>query len=201
MKSDIKKNDSVVLKGLPVAPFSLFSPPFSLAPIHYGYCQGPDKNHCTSSSYSLEDRRQKEWQTHVNMYRRKTNAPSFSAHPCRESAFWLCHSESCDHSRPLVTEVHFTLQVVWCLSSNSGLKLSWVQVNGKNQHVRVEYTPNATQNGFTWKQSACLCTFTPAHRQRHNWAIHDSSMTNKWGNEVCWIHRKTKTGFQVKSGM
>lgn len=70
----------------PFLSFSLPGPPFSLTPIHYGYCQVPDKNHCASSSYSQEDRRQKEWQTHVKIYWRKTNAPSFCASSCRESA-------------------------------------------------------------------------------------------------------------------
>lgn len=34
--------------------------PSSFAPIHDGYCQGPDRDNCGPSFYSTEDMRQKE---------------------------------------------------------------------------------------------------------------------------------------------
>lgn len=170
----------------PFLSFSLPGPPFSLTPIHYGYCQVPDKNHCASSSYSQEDRRQKEWQTHVKIYWRKTNSPSFSASSCRESALLatLSFGELLSQQGTRDRRAH---------SSHSKCCDVWTVTADRNYiwHPYVEYMPkcNTHKNKKKKKKvqvettgmSPCPCMFTLAHKWRHNRELFTNrSMTNTW---------------------
>lgn len=196
----------------PFLSFSLPGPPFSLTPIHYGYCQVPDKNHCASSSYSQEDRRQKEWQTHVKIYWRKTNSPSFSASSCRESALLATLSfgellsqqgtrDRCAHSS------HSKCCDVWTVTADRNY--IW--------HPYVEYMPkcnthkNKKKKRFKWRRQACrhvrACLLSLTSEDiTESYSLTEVWQTHEW-NAACWNYRHnppkktTKNRFWVKSGM
>lgn len=84
---------------------SLSTAPSSLTPIHNGYCQGSDRDHCAPSFYSLEDMRQKKWQTHVKVYWRKQLPNKMQLHSLCQSLLGQknshlnLHSEDVLHGR------------------------------------------------------------------------------------------------------
>lgn len=86
-----KKKGQCSVKRASCSPFlqSLSTAPSSLAPIHNGHCEGPDRRHCAPCFYSLEDTRHKTM-AHTCEDKLKGNKCTFTdcASPCWERETW-----------------------------------------------------------------------------------------------------------------
>lgn len=156
MKCDTSKNDSAKRQRASCRPIA----PSSLTPIHDGYCQGPDRDHCAPSFYSLEDMRQKKWHTHVKINCRKTNAPSQPA-----PAPVGCVKPECFGGSHLDLNSEQGTHGMMTSSKHT-------QKNGDKLTYTISYNSRFTGSqqacNRCLRPSACLCTFAPADRQRQS---------------------------------